>query len=100
MNLNLQKSNRQQSGQCGDDNQILFLKKCLKNWSSVKVCPLEDPDIHWSSAELNESNVHNQQQSSNQASSSDEDSDNNSPGIIRTLATMRCLRLQGQNVLE
>jgi hypothetical protein len=77
-NLNLQKSNRRQSRQWRDDNQILFLKKCLKNWSRVKVCPLEDPDIHWSSSEINESNSHNQQHSSNQVSSSDEDSDNDS----------------------
>ena len=78
VSLNSQKSNRRQIKHWGDRKPILSLKKCLKNWSRVKVCPLEDPDIHWSSSELNENNSHTEQYSGNQVSSTDEDSENDS----------------------
>ena len=54
-----------------------FLKSCLKNWSQAEVCPLEDPDIHWSATEIreNESQRHRHANSSNQFTSSNEETD-------------------------
>ena len=51
----------------------------MKNWSKSQVCPLEDPDIHWSATELRENDSQiNMCPSTNQFSSSNEDTDDES----------------------
>ena len=66
---------RHHNGPETDENRQPFLKHCLKNWSKSEVCPLEDPDIHWSATELRESNSQEQKYPNNQFSSSNEDTD-------------------------
>ena len=62
-----------------NDNSQSFLKSCLKNWSKSEVCPLEDPDIHWSATELRENDSQSHFcPSSNQFSSSNEETDDES----------------------
>ena len=62
-----------------NDNSQSFLKSCLKNWSKSEVCPLEDPDIHWSATELRENDTQsNMYPGTNQFSSSNEDTDDES----------------------
>ena len=62
-----------------NDNSQSFLKSCLKNWSKSEVCPLEDPDIHWSATELRENDTQsNMYPTTNQFSSSNEDTDDES----------------------
>ena len=76
--LVLNKTKRQRSRKWNYENRSSVLKKCLKNWADAEVCPLEDPDIHWSSAELNENNALFQQFSNNSMSSSSDESDDDS----------------------
>lgn len=51
----------------------------MKNWSKAEVCPLEDPDIHWSATEIRENESQRRRHtSSNQVTSSNEETDDES----------------------
>ena len=90
----------------GGEYRLSTLKSCLKNWSSVSVCPLEDPDIHWSSAELSETNYNHSQHNNNSAdsSSSDDEMDdytmNNLTSSSNDLISCSTPRLLKQNSLD
>ena len=91
----------------GGEHRLSTLKSCLKNWSSVSVCPLEDPDIHWSSAELSETNYNHSQHHHNSATSSSSDDEmddnptiNNLTSSSNDLISCSTPRLLKQNSLD
>ena len=73
-NSALQNNQQRTLGPWDDEDRVSDLKTCLTNWSNVEVCPSEDPDIHWSSAELSQCSALSQRyHSTSSGSSSDED---------------------------
>ena len=78
-NLNQRKNHR--SAPWDYENRLSNLRRCLKSWADVEVCPLEDPDIHWSPTELGENNALFQQYSNNLMATSDEETDDDSEAL-------------------